>query len=85
MEKISFFLEKFKTLGGDSIFLKSEFIRIVREVTKVEIAPAQVELRGPALYVKTLPALKSELYLKKNAILSELSKTIKNRKVEAVR
>lgn len=84
MEKISFFLKKFKTLGLDQELAKQAFIETVLKVLGVRLPPELVTLKGDTFYVKAHPTLKSELYLKREAVLLELSKlplAMKNRKI----
>ena len=84
MEKISFFLEKFKTLGLDRNLATGAFIETVFKVLGVKLPPESVTLKEDTFFVRAHPALKSELYLKREAILSELSKlplALKDRKI----
>ncbi len=76
MEQISFFLEKFKNLGLSSVVAKSAFIEAVEKILKVKIPPEAVELKNDIFFVQAHPALKSELYLKRELVLKEMSKTL---------
>ncbi|MBU6389941.1 hypothetical protein KGQ31_00130 [Patescibacteria group bacterium] len=76
MEQISFFLEKFKTLGQKEAVLKGVFLDCVLAVTGVSLPNDSVSFRGDTFFVKTHPALKNELYIKKERILSEFTKQI---------
>lgn len=76
MEQISFFLKKFKTLGLSSVIAKSAFIEAVEKVLKTKLPFESVELKEETFFVKAHPALKSELYLKREIVLTELSKTL---------
>ncbi len=76
MEKISFFLEKFKTLGLEGVLAKRVFIEAVAKALGVTLLPNSVELRQGTFFVKAGPALKSELYMKREIILAELAKVL---------
>ena len=73
MEQISFFLEKFKTLGLDSALMKQIFIETVQKNLKTTLSKEDIEIRDGTVYVKAHPALKSELRIKQQALLEELS------------
>lgn len=76
MEQISFFLEKFKTLGLEGALSKQVFIEAVEKVLAVRLPADSVELRQDTFFVKAHPTLKSELYLKRETILVELAKVL---------
>lgn len=76
MEKISFFLEKFKTLGLEGVLSKQVFIETVEKVLGTKLVPSSVEFRQDTFFVRAEPALKSELYLKRQTILFELEKVL---------
>lgn len=85
MEKISFFLEKFKELGFESALIKKIFIEEVEKVLSAKISPEDIKVNAGVLLVKAEPALKSELYLKRELILRELSKNLGPIKVVGLR
>lgn len=74
MKEISFFLEKFKTLGLDSALIKRAFVETVEKLLHVALKPSDVEVRGETVYVKAHPILKSELFIKREEIIAELAK-----------
>ncbi|KKT45122.1 MAG: hypothetical protein UW34_C0005G0008 [Parcubacteria group bacterium GW2011_GWA2_44_15] len=76
MKEISFFLEKFKSLGLEGALSKQVFIETVEKILSVKLPPSSVELRQETFFVKAHPTLKSELYLKREAILVEFAKTL---------
>ena len=76
MEQISFFLEKFKSLGLGDIAAKTALVESVEKILKVKIPVSSVTLRNGIFFVSAHPALKSELYLGREAILVELEKTL---------
>jgi hypothetical protein len=85
MEKISFFLERFKALGLDSSLLKQVFIDTVKKNLNVTLAKEDVQIRDGVVSVKAHPALKSELRIKRQALLEELSSLLGPTKIINVR
>ncbi len=85
MEQISFFLEKFKTLGLESTLVKEVFIGEVEKILHAKLNAEDVKIRDGVLYVKAHPALKSELYMKRELFISELSKILGPMKVTGLR
>ena len=76
MEQVSFFLEKFKSLGLNSLIAKSVFIEAVEKILKVKISAENIELKNDTFFVKAHPTLKSELYMKREVILNEVYKNL---------
>lgn len=85
MQQISFYLEKFKAFGLDSVLVKRVFIETVRRVIGVEISPDALVIRENTLYVKAYPALKSEIYIKHEELVGELGKLLGPTKLTKLR
>ncbi|MDO8590633.1 MAG: hypothetical protein Q7R65_01500 [bacterium] len=85
MEQISFFLEKFKTLGLDSALIKKVFIEEVEKILNTKISSDDIKIKEGILYVKAHPALKSELFIKRQLFIDELSKVLGPIKVTGLR
>lgn len=86
MEQISFFLEKFKSLGGKSIIARQVFIDTVKKIAKADVLPENVEFRSGTFYIRGISsALKSELYLKKEKIAEEMLKNLGGLKSPSIR
>lgn len=85
MEQISFFLEKFKTLGLESTRAKEVFIEQAAKILSARISPQDIKIKDGILYVKACPALKSELYLKRKIFIGELSRTLGSVKITGLR
>lgn len=86
MEQLSFFLEKFKTLGLESALVKKAFAEAARKVVGAEVPPEAVDLRSGVIYVRKIsPMLRSELFLKRQELKEELQKMFGERKILAVR
>lgn len=76
MEQISFFLEKFKNLGLASEAVKRAFIETVEKTTGASLPPGSVAVKDDTIFVKARPALKSELFIKREQILAGLFKLL---------
>lgn len=85
MEQISFFLEKFKSLGLEGALSKQVFIETVEKVLAVKLSSDSVEFRQDTFFVKAHPSLKSELYLKRETILAELGRTLGSKSEKRIR
>ncbi len=85
MEQISFFLEKFKSLGLESVAVKRLFIEQVEKVLHVKLQADDVVVKSDVVYVKAHPTLKSELYLKRTLLAEELSKVLGAVKISSIR
>jgi len=85
MQQVSFFLEKFKSLGLENALSKQVFIEVVERVLRVKLLSESVELRQDTFFVKAPPTLKSELYVKHEVILAELAKTLGSKVEKKIR
>ena len=85
MEKISFFLEKFKTLGLESVAIKQVFIEQVEKILHTKLKSEAVQIKDGVLHIKAHPVLKSELYLKRQIFIDEVSKILGPMKVTGLR
>jgi len=85
MQQISFFLEKFKTLGMDSILTKKVFTDTVEKILNTKLPSDTIRIKDGTIFVKAHPSLKSELYIKREILLAELSKTLGPTKVTGLR
>ena len=78
MEQISFFLEKFKFLGRNTEIVRGAFIKVVQSVVHVTLLPKSVSFRNETFYIQGTPALKNELFMKRERILSELAQELQS-------
>lgn len=85
MQQISFFLEKFKTLGLEPVLIKKIFIDNVAKHLHTELPIKCITLKDNTIYITAHPVLKSELYLNKEFFLSEIAKTLGPVKVTNLR
>lgn len=85
MQQISFFLERFKKLGLDKNLSVSIFINVVGSVIKTKLPAESVSFKDGTFFVRAHPTLKSELFLKKEKILTELSKLLSSQGERKIR
>lgn len=72
MELVKQFLKKFSQLTLPDDTLKRLFVELVEQDFGLKIERDQLTFRNGVLLVNVSPALKSELYLRKNKILAKL-------------
>lgn len=85
MQQISFFLERFKKLGLDKDLSVPIFIDVVARVVKTKLPNEAVTFKDGTFFVHAHPTLKSELFLKKEKILNELSKVLSSQGEKKIR
>lgn len=72
-KNIGNFLERFANLKPSQNLIKKEAAKIISGILGIEIKPENIEERNKVLYLKTEnPALKNEVFLKKEVILGVL-------------
>lgn len=71
------FLERFKELKPPKKFIRDETAKIINSLFNVSINPKDINYRGGIICIKKInPALKNEIFIKKEKILQELSKKL---------
>jgi hypothetical protein len=85
MEQISFFLAKFKNLGLGDAVAKAAFTEVVEKVLGVKLGPESVKLKDGTFFVSADSVVKSELFLKRSKILTELASFLGSVKKHDVR
>lgn len=74
-ENIGGFLDRFKSFKPPKKFMQDEAVEAINRVIGVSVSPDDIEKRGAVIYVKTKnQALKSQIFMNKEKILSEFSK-----------
>ena len=76
---IGSFLEKFKKFLTSEENIKEEIIKSVLKNTGIEIKGENIKIQDFSIYIKEKPIIKSEIFLKKEKILEDLSQDLKNR------
>jgi hypothetical protein len=67
------FLDKFKNLKPPKKFTQDETIKIINNILGFSFAEGDIEQKGTTLFIKAKnPAIKSEVFLRKNKILEDL-------------
>ena len=77
-------LERFKKLKPTDTFVKEAFIETLNEVMNVEINKDEITVSGSNIFLNVHPTLKSEIFLKKRAILELLEKKLEKKLVKNI-
>ncbi|MFA4890204.1 MAG: hypothetical protein WC587_01025 [Candidatus Paceibacterota bacterium] len=84
--RASNFLEKFKNLKPPKKFTQDETIKIINDILGISLKDGDIEQKGMALFIKSKnPAMKSEIFLRKNKILEDLSKKLGHKAPKDIR
>lgn len=66
--------------------LKKETARkVIFEITQIQLQKDEIEIRNGEIFLKIKPIYRSEIFLKKDQILSELKKTLGKRAPQTLR
>ena len=87
MKGIRAFLSKFRLLTPPDQFIKKECISVIKDMFGVEIEKENLSVKNNTIYINTSSTVKSELFIKKESLLVELSKRISkyNKKITDIR
>ena len=85
MRSIDSFLNRLKRLLKYDQEIKQVIIRIIKNVVRVEIDESDIKIQNKILYIKTTPYIKNEIFIKKDLILEELNKLLKNKIIKDIR
>ena len=87
MKGIRAFLSKFRLLTPPDQFIKKECISVIKDMWGVEIEKENLSVKNNTIYINTSSTVKSELFIKKESLLVELSKRISkyNKKITDIR
>ncbi len=84
MQEIKFLLDRFKNLVSTDAVLKRVFIEAVKKATGHDLPAAAIKINKGSLYVVTKPALKSEIFLRRELIMAELEQTLTGYKFKKI-
>ena len=84
MEHISFFLKKFESLGAREFLVKEIVSKTIEEKIKVKISTKNIVYDRGLLTIKSSRSLKSELFLYKDEITSEIEKNLTKTKIDRI-
>ncbi len=79
MFNISSYLEKFKQLYSENLYFKDTIVKVVKEVTNIDINKEAINYKKGILILNVKPILKSELFLKKSPLLKKFGEVIPNK------
>lgn len=77
MREVKFFLAKYQGLTSSDAALKKILIEVVAKHTGVKLEPTEIQVAKSVVYLKTKPAAKSEIFLHRQQIFSDLNKIMK--------
>ena len=70
------FLDRFRNLTPPDQFIKKECISVIKNRLNVEIKKEDISIKNNIIYINTSSTIKSELFIKKEDLLKELSECI---------
>ena len=76
MKGIGSFLSKFRHLTPPNQFIKKECISVIKDMFNIEIKEENMSVRNNIIYINTSSTVKSELFIRKESLLRELSRRI---------
>lgn len=76
MKGIRLFLDRFRHLTPPDQFIKKECISVIKNRLNVEIKKEDISIKNNIIYINTSSTIKSELFIKKEDLLKELSECI---------
>ena len=85
MEQIGIFLEKYRQGEVEASLVKKTLLKIISEAIGAEIESAAATLRGGALYLNVSPSARSEIFIKKEVIISTFNQQFPKAKISAIR
>lgn len=77
MDSIKLFLTKFKNYLPPAIALQRLAREVIKQETGIDLKAEEIKLTNFTLYIKTRPAAKSEIFLKREKILERLGEKLK--------
>jgi len=75
MNPISNFFEKFKKLIQNSGLQKQAVIEAIKTITNIEVESKKIRFGENSIYINIPPAIKFQIFLKKEKILNEIKKS----------
>ena len=85
MNNLGGFLEKFKNLLGTSKFQKDAVISMIESVVKIKLQDKEIDIKDFVVYIKASPAVRGEIFMRKQKILDELKKVLANKAPREIR
>ena len=79
------FLKKFKTLVPQEKIVKDEMIQVVLIKTGILLSKEEISFNNNVVFLKTTPATRNELFMRKQSILSEMKKRLADKSPQDIR
>ena len=79
------FLKKFNALVPQEKIIKDELIRVVSAETGIFLSKDEISFHGGVVFLKTTPATRNELFMRKKALLSEMKKSLGDKSPQDIR
>jgi len=76
MQHISFLLSKFQNVSIKDDDIKTAVRKTLQKFFTNEIKTTEIEVRNGSVFISGSPALKSEIFLRKNEILLAIKETL---------
>ncbi len=84
-ENIGTFLSKFKNLSAPDGILKEAVISCIQKELSYTLTKKDIDIQRDVVYIRVSGALKNEIHLRKNKILSEIKKVPGDRTINDIR
>ncbi len=75
MFNISSFLNKFSNDINNSEIQRLEIIRVIKEVSNIDINLDNIEIKDLVVYIKASPVVKNALFINKNKIIDKVAES----------
>ena len=72
MREIKFFLEKFKNIASTDAVLKQVLINAIKHQTNITLTLKDLKFQNGIMFLTAKPIMKSEIFLKHEAIMAEV-------------
>ncbi len=82
---LSPFLEKFKNLKVPKEALLDDLIEIIFRTTDIRLEKENISVNKPIVFIKADPAVKGEIFFKKDQILREIEKQFYSKSIKDIR
>ncbi len=76
MNNLGGLLEKFKNLIGSSKFQKDAVVSVIRDTVKINLEEKDFDIKNSTIQLKVSPAVKNEIFMRKQKILAALASAL---------
>ncbi len=85
MNPLANFLEKFAVLLSKSRDVKKSFLVSLKSKANITLAENEIDVKDNIVYIKSHPAVRMEIFMRKKAILDELRLVLDTRTPRDIR